>query len=231
MLFAILLTGCSEPHVLRSAGPQLDLLGPRPGFSKELADHPAAAGWALAGLPGTNALAVVDQAGVPALRVNAHRRQFALARRIDVPISIMPYLSWSWLAEGDDAGRHPVRMVVGFESGIAKKKEFRLIPGRTSDLPEHDRVLTLTWEGTALSRGSLFPPPANTTTLPARYAVRGGNENTGTWWMETVDLADLYHRAWPSDDFNRVRVVFVGIVAARHDGQRAMNISGVRLSR
>jgi len=31
------------------------------------------------------------------------------------------------------------------------------------------------------------------------YAPRG-SENTGSWWFETVDLSDIYRRAWPGDD-------------------------------
>ena len=33
----------------------------------------------------------------------------------------------------------------------------------------------------------------------ARYVVRGGRENLGRWWQESVDLSALYARAWPGD--------------------------------
>ncbi len=234
---AALLAGCAEPRVLRSAGPRLDLLGPRPEFALQLGDNPAAAGWALAGEAGPGTLGVVDREGVPALRIRAGNGNLAMARRTDVPIGIMPFLSWSWLAEvGEPPARHPVRLAVGFKGGRAKpKKGFGPFGGGAGDLPDHDRVLVLTWEPSALTRGSLFPPPPTAPNLPARYAVRGGSENTGTWWLETVDLADLYRRSWPRDQVSRARIAFIGIVSARQvrdaSPGRALYVSGLRLSR
>jgi hypothetical protein len=29
----------------------------------------------------------------------------------------------------------------------------------------------------------------------SRYTARGGRENTGSWWLETVELSDIYRRA------------------------------------
>ena len=228
------LAACAKARVISSAGPRLDLLGPRPGFALQIGQDPAAAGWAVAGEAAPGRLTVVDREGVPALRISAGDSRLALARRTDVPMGVMPFLSWSWLADvGEPPARHPVRLAVGFRGGNPKGRRFGSPSG--PGLPEHDRVLVLTWEPSALARGTLFPPPAGKPHLPARYAVRGGAENTGSWWLETVDVSDLYGRAWPRDRRAQVRIAFIGIVSARQTQQaspgRALYVSGIRLSR
>jgi len=92
----------------------------------------------------------------------------------------------------------------------------------------------LVWGDSALARGDLSPAGDVASAGPAdrapRFTVRGGRENTGQWWVETADLADLYTRAWPRDDHRRVRIVFVGIASAA-DGDAGAHLSGIVLSR
>ena len=61
--------------------------------------------------------------------------------------------------------------------------------------------------------------------------MRGGAGNAGAWWSETVDLAELYARAWPGDDRRRVRVMFIGIAAAASQPAATAHLSRIVLSR
>ena len=94
-----------------------------------------------------------------------------------------------------------------------------------------DRALSLTWGESALQRGTLSPPPESDNRAAPRYSVRGGRENAGSWWLETVDLYDLYHRSWPKDDAGKTQVVFIGVAAAGNRPPAPAYISGIVLSR
>jgi hypothetical protein len=89
----------------------------------------------------------------------------------------------------------------------------------------------LVWGDTALKRGALsLPPPDRPLEVPV-YTLRGGRENTRKWWFETVDLSDLYAKAWPLDDFRHVRITFVGLAAAPTETVVRGRISGISLTR
>ena len=88
------------------------------------------------------------------------------------------------------------------------------------------------WDASALSRGNLTAGDATGEVATARYIVRGGAEKAGNWWVETVDLETLYRRAWPTDDFRRARITFVGLSSVEGgDAADGMVVAGIRLSR
>ena len=63
-------------------------------------------------------------------------------------------------------------------------------------LPPHDRAVVIIWGESALQRGSITKPKSSTRRQAAsRYTARGGRENTGSCWLETVELSDIYRRA------------------------------------
>jgi hypothetical protein len=208
---------------------QLSVLGPGPGFTPaNLPDD-----WAIDGhnQSAMRQLAVIQKDGVPALKVVNGKDSFVIVRRTEASLLVTPFLSWAWSMAAYDGGSHPVRLVIGFsggtpENGSGGNQTFRWLG---SDLPPHDRALSLAWGESALQRGTL------TETGPGRavprYTVRGGREQVGAWWLETLDLSDLYAQAWPADNRNRVRIVFIGIAAEGGRPSSEADISGVVLSR
>jgi len=228
---AIALASCAVPRVSVDPSGRMEVLGPEHGFSPTSPPP----GWVDDGDTGGR-IVVVSQAGVPALRVRPGDGAFVYARRTDAVLLAAPYLSWAWNMDAQRAGSHPVRLVVGFHGGDPKSPSWGSQPlaWLGSALPPHDRVLMLVWGESALARGNLAPPTDRASTVPAdrapRFTVRGGRENTGQWWIETADLADLYSRAWPRDDHRRARIVFVGI-ASTAQGEAGAHISGIVLSR
>ena len=96
------------------------------------------------------------------------------------------------------SGVHPVRLVVGFHGGNPKSRGL----GGTAlvwpdDLPSSPRPGGGHHLGvSALQQGSITKPKSSTRRQAAsRYTARRGRENTGSWWLETVKLSDIYRRA------------------------------------
>jgi hypothetical protein len=224
-LAIVLLGGCAVPRtVLEPDGGQIEILGPAPGFSPDILP----ASWVIEGNPGQ--VSAVDKDGVPALRIASASNGFVLARLTRARLLATPYLSWAWNMDSDGTAAHPVGLVVGFHGGNPQGPEwggaawYRL----GTALPLHDRRLTINWGAAALQRGSFDDHAENS---GHRYIQRGGRENTGSWWLETVDLADLYARAWPEDDPGRVGIVFIGIAAQAAETPAQAHVSGILLSR
>lgn len=149
-------------------------------------------------------------------------------RQVNAMMLATSFLSWSWNLSNHGAGIHPIRLVVGFYGGAPADTE---TGGQGNNIPPHDRALTLVWGDTALRRGALSLPPADRPLEVPVYTLRGGRENTRKWWFETVDLSELYAKAWPKDDFRHVRITFVGLAAAPTQTVVRGRISGISLTR
>jgi len=208
----------------------MDVLGPIPAF------EPSAlpGDWITEGTVGPGQLAVVVRDGIPALMVVNGGHNFVAAKPTRASLLATPYLSWAWNMEMRDSGTHPVRLVVGFVGGD-RQSPARSSPSPESaahTLPTHDRAIVIAWSDSALERGAIVKPDAaKVPQPPARYTARGGPENARTWWLETVDLSDIYRRAWPGDDAARVQVAFIGVAAMAGRPVSPGYVSGVRLSR
>jgi hypothetical protein len=89
------------------------------------------------------------------------------------------------------------------------------------------------WAPSALMRGNLkpIPPSHKSNKREAHYMVRGGAENVGFWWPETVDLASLYKLSWPTDTQSSVQVRFIGVTSAASKSRVTTFLSDLRLSR
>lgn len=166
-------------------------------------------------------LGVVNIGGFPVLRAANGRESFAAVRPTAAILLASPYLTWTWNVEPHGPEGHAVSLVVGFRGGGGRS----LLAG---GLPDHDRLLVLAWGGSALQRGSLQVRGREGS---ARYLVRGGREQADTWHQETVDLSDLYARAWPGDDRGAVTVAFVGVAAAGGRTPGALYLSRISLTR
>ncbi|OHC73138.1 MAG: hypothetical protein A3B62_02260 [Rhodospirillales bacterium RIFCSPLOWO2_01_FULL_65_14] len=222
---------CAQPAVLLPPSGTMDVLGPVP------APEPSAlpADWVIEGDVGRGQLTVVERAGVPALMVVNGSHNFVAAKPTYASLLATPYLSWAWNMEPQQAGAHPVRLVIGFYGGDPQSRPWRERPPPPANgpaLPPHDRALVIIWGESALQRGAIVASdPTRMPQPPARYTARGGPENARTWWLETVDLSDIYRRAWPGDDAARVQVAFIGVAAMAGRPVSPGYVSGVRLSR
>lgn len=226
------LSACAVPQASVAPEGLLQVLGPFPGFSPvELPGD-----WAIEkqGSLDESQLQVVNKQGIPSLRVTNGADSFVVVRRTRAMMLATPFLSWSWNIEPPSApGYHPVRLVVGFYGGDPESPSRGSQPLRWlgSALPAHDRALSMIWGESALQRGTLSPPVEAEARAAPRYSVRGGRENAGSWWLETVDLSALYQRSWPKDDAVEVQIVFIGIAAAGERPPAPANIAGIILSR
>lgn len=227
---AVGLAACAVPRATVDPAGRLDILGPGPGFT------PAAGSgeWSVVG-PGDGSgpqFSTVETQGIRSLRVVSGAKTGILFRHIDAILVVAPYLSWAWDVEPHTGTEHPIRVIAGFHGGNPASGSWgsRPLAWLGSDLPPYDRLLTIGWDISALRRGSMSPPREDPR-APRHYTVRGGDENTGTWQFETVDLADLYRQAWPDDDLSKVRVMFVGVAAVGGEAPAAASFSGLVLSR
>ncbi len=226
------LSGCAVEQANVAPEGLLQVLGPFPGFSPvELPGD-----WALDknGDLDESQLRIVNKEGVPSLMVTNGEDSFVVVRRTNAMMLATPYLSWSWnIAPPSTSGYHPIRLVVGFYGGDPASPSRGSEPLRWlgSTLPAHDRAIALTWGESALQRGTLSPPQDENTRVAPRYTVRGGRENAGSWWLETIDLSDIYRRLWPNDDTAVARVVFIGVAAGGGRPPAPAYVSGIILSR
>jgi hypothetical protein len=231
-LILIILPGCTVKQASVAPEGLLSVLGPFPGFSTlDLPDD-----WIIkkSGSLDLGQLLVVTKDGTPSLRVTNAEDSFVIVRRTNAMMLATPFLSWSWLIKPPStSGYHPVRMVIGFYGGASKNRHVSSQPLRWpgSSLPTHDRIISLTWGESALQRGTIETPSKDNTIATPRYTVRGGRENTGSWWLETVDLSDLYRKIWPQDNMAVAQVVFIGIEAVAGHVSAPVHVSGITLSR
>ncbi|MEE8352169.1 MAG: hypothetical protein V3R37_08285 [Rhodospirillales bacterium] len=231
-LCANLLGACAKPRPGADVTPsgRMDILGPLPDSNP----GPLPGDWVTEGKPADGQLAVVELSAIPALRIINGPTSFASVKPTRASMLATPYLSWSWNMTPQEVGDHPVKIVVGFHGGVAKNPGWQTAPKGKSGklLPPHDRAVVLLWGLSALQRGAITTPPSKgKIQAPARYIARGGSENTRTWWLETVDLSDIYRRAWPDDKTEDVRIVFIGIAAAAGPPPSPGHIADLWLSR
>ena len=234
---AVAVAACATVPQARVVEPEgrLPVLGPSPAFSLEILPRD----WIVEGAAGGagSRLSIVRVQGIPALRVVNGRAGFVVARRTNAFLLATPFLSWSWNMAPHGAGLHPVRLLIGFHGGNPTSRSWGAQPfvWLGSALPPYDRLLTVAWGDSALQRGDLAAAVAEgkapRSEVQARYVARGGREQAGLWWLETVDLAKTYAVLWPRDDRRRVKVVFIGVSATGGRAPAAAHYSGIVLSR
>jgi hypothetical protein len=225
----VLAAACSKPATTIQPGGMMNILGPIPA----LVPNPLPDDWIIEGKPAPGQLTVVERDGVPALKVVNGRQSFVAAKPARASLLATPYLSWAWNMEPQNRGTHPVRLAIGFDGGNPDNRAWRSGFGKPgARLPLHDRAIVIVWAESALQLGTITKPkPTGRGQAAARYTARGGRENAGSWVFKTVDLSDIYRRAWPGDDAGNVQITFIGIAAASGKTPSAAYISGLRLSR
>jgi len=226
-----LLAGCDAPHWAVAPEPEgrLNVLTSISGIESGILPND----WVMEG-PGDVArqnLSVVEKGGVLSLKVTTARNSFVVVRRTQALLLATPYLTWAWNMDRYGAGTHPVRLVIGFKGGTPEDKGWggKALTWFGSRLPPHDRAIAITWEDSALQRGTLTYPKGSAT-VP-HYMVRGGREKTGKWWTEYVDLSRLYSQVWPDDNAADAQVVFIGVASAASKKPTTGHVSKIVLTR
>ncbi|NQW01926.1 MAG: DUF3047 domain-containing protein [Rhodospirillales bacterium] len=228
-LFAFALSACSLPEATIQLGSSLSILPAHSSFAvDELPDD-----WFTHGTIPADKVSASASLGSSSLSVSSAHTPFLVARRVRANLHATPYLSWRWRVEPGKWQYHPVRLVVGFSGGGGTPADpsvfARLFPG--SAIPAYDRVISFVWAPSALMRGTLVQLPSQPELREAQYMVRGGMENVGRWWPETVDLAALYRRSWPDDRINATRIAFIGVSAAPSTPAFQAYLADLQLSR
>ncbi|MDA1088749.1 MAG: hypothetical protein O3A85_00325 [Proteobacteria bacterium] len=224
-----LVVGCAQPHVSTAPVGTMDVLGPVPAFEP----NALPLDWVRVGNIAQGQLSVVTRDGVPAQKVINGKQSFIAVKPTQASLLATPYLSWAWNMAAHDKDVHPVRLAIGFLGGNPQSQS----QAGSQDidragLPPHDRAVVIVWGLSALQRGAISIPKTTVgRQAAAQYTPRGGSENTDSWWFETVDLSDIYRRAWPGDDAGKAKITFIGIAAAPARKPTAAYISGLRLSR
>jgi hypothetical protein len=224
LLLVLGLSACAEQKQTTTVEPEgrLPVLDTDGALTSGLAVGVLPKDWVATGPTGIvkKRVSVVVQDGVKALKIITGLEKFSIVRRTRAMLLATPYLNWSWNLSTHGPGTHPIRLIIGFRGGLQRsvktKKTWnqKVFAGIGENLPEFDRSLTVTWEDSALQRGTLFLPAPKEGKLMPRYIVRGGRENYGKWWPEFIDLGDLYNQVWPDDDMSRVQVSFIGVAAS-----------------
>ena len=211
---------------------RLDVLGPTPQFDN---DEPTS-DWVLIGTSAANNITTNPIKGIPGIGITSADDALLAVRRVNAMVLATPYLSWAWNMTDHGDGLHPVRIIVGFKRLDEKDDDgfFSLakIGLRSSDLPKHSRALSIVWGDSALGRGSMRMALSSAGDVAAPlYMPRGGRENTNKWWMETVDLSEIYQKAWPGESQRDLAISFIGIAASPDKPGHRGRISGIVLSR
>jgi len=234
-LTAVFMSAACSNIKTKSITPEgrLDVLGPSPQFDKD----EQSSDWVMVGKSAANNIKTNPIAGIPGIGLTSADDALLAVRRVEAMVLATPYLSWAWNMTDHGDGLHPVRIIIGFKKlGEETNDNFfslARIGLRASDLPQHSRALSIVWGDSALGRGSLrmAPPTEDGEVHAPLYMVRGGRENTNKWWMETVDLSDIYQKAWPGESQRDVAISFIGIAASPERPGHRGRISGIVLSR
>lgn len=129
-------------------------------------------------------LKVIEKDGMPVVQCHTQGSASMLVRYVDADLEGHPRLEWRWMVEdgidspldertveGDD---HPIRLFLRFVNAAGE-----------------DNAMEIIWANVHLQRGQWkylggFP----------HYVANGGEAELGRWYAESVDLRDLYRKAW-----------------------------------
>ncbi|MBT7248471.1 MAG: DUF3047 domain-containing protein [Rhodospirillaceae bacterium] len=225
---AFSISACAPPQSAVGLDGVLNIVQPLPGFStKGLNDE-----WMKLGrMPATppDIRAGDDRLY---LHLEAGSAEYALLRRVQARLLATPFLAWDWKANGGHTADHPFRITIGLSDTPEQSGSNPITALWASDMPAYTRTITISWGASALQRGSIHMADNSAKDKQvARYTARGGRENLGRWWAETVDLSALHGQAWPELDMRNTRIVFVGVVMMPSPRPATVNLAALRLSR
>jgi hypothetical protein len=218
---ALGLAGCARrpPAPLTTLNGRSVVLGPEPGF------NPAAlpADWFLTPRRSADRFHVVEVSGTPVLRVEAPGGPL-LGRQLAMPLLATPYLHFGWyldpgLYDGGPRDGLPrgLRLVVGFKGGLPNGAQL-LDRVFTGDLPAHDRFMEFRFSGIGASRPEeAWLELAAMNDRGIRRVLRASERGqAGRWFVEAIDLAQLYREYWPRDRMAQVEIAFIAVGGLQH---------------
>ncbi|NQV44646.1 MAG: DUF3047 domain-containing protein [Rhodospirillales bacterium] len=223
------LGACADSIIVSEVQPDgsLAIMGPTPRFAEDF----ESGRWITSGDLGPGTLVITEKRGKRALLIPPGDQVFTILHPVDANVLSTPYLGWSWLLEQGDgsAEYHAVSLLVGFHAppGVGKSPSFANLPDAVYETPAN-RVLGIRWAASALQRGDMSSFDDHDVPF---YIVRGGRENFGRWWHESVDLAALYTRLWPGEDLLKTHIVFVGIIVGTGRANAPAYMADMRLFR
>lgn len=231
LLIVGFLSACAPPRSASPLGGTLDVLGPNQAFVAAISNDDIPIDWVLSGNPSASALRISTLDRIPALNINAEKQSFALVRRVNASMLATPYLSWGWHVAPPKSGPHPVRIIVGLINRDAEsRRPWWQIGGRDEDIV--DRVITIIWNDNALGRGNIMKlKTAKGRPEAAEYIARGGPEQGGRWWVDTVDLSLIHRQIWQHDDPAKIDIKYIGVAAKPSAQASSMGVATLRLQR
>ena len=209
-VLAVLVSGCAIPTKSISPEGYLEIFGPTSTLKK--ANLPAE--WFVDGMERSSFVAdhlsIERIDGSPALNISTGSQNYIIAKRTRASLLAAPFLSWSWNVPSFQGNEYPIRLIIGFHGGNPKSSSWgsQLLVYLGKITPPFDRAISIIWHRKGLLRGTID----HTTKLP-KYIARGGIDNTDKWQTENIDLAELYKRLWPKDEYHKVRIMFAGFAA------------------
>jgi len=226
--FIAILSGCASTTASVRLDGTLSIIGPRHDF----ASRGFSRDWSIIGDLGTVQPVVRNDENGLFLEVPGGPNRFAALRPLDAQLLATPFLTWRWRLSPTPSQPSPVQLTIGFLDGNASRSSFSFQSMAGNDVPKFSRALTIAWGTSALQRGSLEVRPGAGSKKPvAKYYVRGGRENLGQWWSETIDLSALHSKAWPDVDMRKTRIAFAGLIMMAGTTQSHVHLAGYRLSR
>ncbi|MBT5074518.1 MAG: DUF3047 domain-containing protein [Kordiimonadaceae bacterium] len=213
----LLISSCGEKertNVLKADGsPSFAVMD----FSEPLPLSPVPDGWwhRTFWLSSAMDISFVTKENIPSICLSTDNSASMLIRYVDIALDEYSDLSWDWFIEkgitsdiseltpdGDD---HPARLYLNFETAIGESHRMEIIWG--------NRELSAgEWKHLQFSENRSFP----------HYVANGGEENTGRWHNERVDLTELYSELW--GDASGARLVEIALFCDT-DGTGAQSIA------
>lgn len=224
-------SACSPVRDAVPLGGTMSVLGPDQTFIEAVSTGELPAGWETSGSMPADALSVHQIGKFKAISIKADGRPYALIRRTNASLLATPFLSWAWHTQPPNTGTHPVRIIVGLADRVGKPSSAWWKIGG-SDAGEVTRIIEMTWNETALGRGTVIGPRADGEhPESARYIARGGGEQANRWWVDAVDLSLIHRQVWPADTQANMDIRFIGIAVHKTRNPATMNIAAIRLMR
>ena len=227
---ALTATACQSPPDVAPTGGNLSVLGPSHEFQRALATGHLPPDWQIVGDVPPGAISINEVDGSLGLRIDGGGTSYAILRRTRASLLATPFLSWAWRATPPKRGEHPVRIYVGLRNRPAQTKQPWWQLGG-NERPA-DRIITIDWAETALARGTIISPTRDEDGLSrVRYIARGGQEQGGRWWFDTIDLSQIHHQVWPNDDPAKMDVTLIGFAVAQASLPSTMYLASIALAR
>jgi|TARA_B100000315_G_scaffold260681_1_gene324027 hypothetical protein len=209
----LLVSACAIPATSITPEGYLEIFGP----STTLKKANLSGEWFVDGMEKSSFLAghlnIERIDGSPALNISAGAQNYIFAKRTRASLLAAPFLSWSWNVPSFEGEEYPVRLIIGFHGGDPKSGSWGSQPlvylGQIT--PPFDRAISIIWHRNGLLRGTID----RAAKLP-KYIARGGIDKTDKWQTENIDLANIYQRLWPKDEFHKVRIMFAGFAARKN---------------